>query len=315
MSRKSKKTKLLVVLGPTSSGKSKLSVALALKFRGEVISADSRQVYRNLDIGTGKITKKEMKGVRHHLLDAVSPQKRFSASDFVSLASKAIEDIKSRCKLPIICGGTGFYIDALLGEKKIPEVPPNLALRKKLERKTNKELFEILKKLDPERAHSIDRNNPRRLVRAIEICRALGKVPPLRQCSAGQATSEARSMNYEVCKIGIKIPDMELKKRIISRLAKRVKQGMIAETKRLHEAGLSYKRMRELGLEYGALADLLQNKISKEEMTERLQNEIWHYAKRQMTWFRKDKNIVWIEPKIKSAEKVLKNFIQKTAYP
>ena len=171
--------KLIVILGPTASGKSDMAVKLAKRFNGEVVSADSRQVYKGLDIGTGKITKKEMQGVKHHLLDVANPKKQFTASDFVDLTSGLIRQIVNRRKVPIICGGTGFYIDALLGDKQIPEVPPNLKLRKELEKKSVEKLFEILKKLDPERAKNIDAKNPRRLIRAIEICKVLGRVPKL----------------------------------------------------------------------------------------------------------------------------------------
>ncbi len=283
-----KKQKLIVILGPTASGKSDLAVKLAKKNNGEVISADSRQVYKGLNIGTGKITKKEMRGVKHHLLDVADPKKQFSVSDFIDLTNKAVVQIVKLGKVPIVCGGTGFYIDSLLGDKQVPEVPPNAKLRKQLEKKSTEKLFKILQKLDPRRAKNIDAKNPRRLVRAIEICKAMGKVPLL------QTFSSKLKVNYEVLKIGIKIADEELKKRINKRLEKRLKQGMIAETRKLHKQGLSYKRMRELGLEYRRLADYLENKITRPELTSLLQAEIWHYAKRQITWFKKDKSIKWI---------------------
>lgn len=313
MPKNNPKPKIIVVLGPTSSGKSDLAVTIAQNLDrlirtnmpitktvkngvtkskrvfGEVISADSRQVYKGLDIGTGKITKKEMKNVPHHLLDVASPKRRFTASDFKKLAEIKIEEILKRDNVPIICGGTGFYIDALLGQKNIPEVPPNEELRKELHNKSTEELFSILKKLDPERSKTIDAKNPRRLVRAIEICKALGKVPKQIPNDKLQITNK-----FKVIKIGIKISNEELRERINKRLEKRIKQGMIEEAKKLHKKGLSYKRMRELGLEYGALADLLENRITKVEMTTRLQTEIWQYAKRQMTYFKKDKSIVWI---------------------
>ncbi|MFA6269920.1 MAG: tRNA (adenosine(37)-N6)-dimethylallyltransferase MiaA [Candidatus Paceibacterota bacterium] len=291
--------KLIVVLGPTASGKSDIAVALAKKYNGEVISADSRQVYKGLDIGTGKITKKEMRGIPHHLLDVASPKKRFSASDFVKKTNKTIVQIVAKGKIPIVCGGTGFYIDALLGDKQIPEVPPNLKLRAELEKKSMEELFKILQKLDPTRASNIDAKNPRRLVRAIEICTAIGKVPKF----------ESRSMNYEVCKIGIKVPDEELKERINKRIDKWFKMGLLKEVRDLHQKGLSWRRMTEIGLEYKIVSLFLQNKISKPEMMEQMQKETWQYAKRQITWFKKDKNIVWILPGIKEIEKEVKKFI------
>ena len=309
-----KRPKIIVILGPTASGKSDLAVILAKKYNGEVISADSRQVYKGLDIGTGKITKGEMRGVRHHLLDVANPRKQFTASDFVRLTNLTVVKIVNENKLPIICGGTGFYIDAILGDKQIPEVPPNDKLRKELEKKSTEELFKMLKKLDPERAENIDSKNPRRLVRAIEICNKLGKVPSLQNLN-----SKSEIINkFEVLKIGIKIEKKELKDRINKRLEKRIKIGMIAEAKRLYANGLSYKRMRELGLEYGRLADFLEDKISKQEMIEKLKTEIWHYAKRQMTWFKKDKSIRWftlseiegLPPQITSIQKEVNKFIK-----
>lgn len=292
--------KVIVIVGPTASGKSDLAVQLAKKFNGEVISADSRQVYKGLDTGTGKITKKEMFGVPHYLLDVASPKKIFTASDFKKLAEEKIEEIIKRGKMPLVCGGTGFYIDAVLGEKQIPEVPPNLKLRKQLEKKSADKLFEILKKLDPERAKNIDSKNPRRLVRAIEICKALGKVPKF----------ESRIMKYEVCKIGIRISDEELKTRINKRIEKWFKRGLLKEVKNLHKQGLSWKRMSEIGLEYKLVALHLQKKISKKELIERMQTETRAYAKRQMTWFKKDKNVVWIEPKFGLIEKEVRKFLK-----
>ena len=171
------KPKIVVVLGPTSSGKSALAVEIARKFNGEVISADSRQVYKGLNIGTGKITKKEMKGVPHYLLDVASAKKRFTVADFKILTEKTIDEILSRGKLPIICGGTGFYIEAVTKGITPPEVLPNKKLRAELEDKTNEQLFEILSKLDSKRAKNIDRNNPHRMIRSIELATVLGAVP------------------------------------------------------------------------------------------------------------------------------------------
>ncbi len=298
------KQKVLVILGPTASGKSDIAVRIAKKFNGEVVSADSRQAYKGLDIGTGKITKKEMQGVPHHLLDVANPRQRFTASDFKNLAEKAIQKILDKGKTPIICGGTGFYVDALLGEKNFPEVPPNLKLRKDLESKSVEELFDLLQKLDPTRASNIDSKNPRRLIRAIEICNALGSVPKL------ESRNKNLESKYEVLKIGIKINEEELKKRINKRLEKRIKMGMINEAKKLHKKGLSYKRMRELGLEYSRLADFLEGKITKKEMTEKLETEIYQYAKRQITYFKPDKSIVWISPQISKIEKEVKKFLK-----
>ena len=171
------KQKLLIIVGPTSSGKSALAVKLAKKFDGEVISADSRQVYRGLNIGTGKITKRERRGIHHHLLDEVKPHRIFTAHDFIVRARASIVDISARGKLPIICGGTGFYIDALLGRIVLPDVPLNAKLRASLEKQSAAQLFATLQKRDPRRAKTIDHHNKRRLIRALEIAAALGHSP------------------------------------------------------------------------------------------------------------------------------------------
>ncbi|MFA6601514.1 MAG: tRNA (adenosine(37)-N6)-dimethylallyltransferase MiaA, partial [Candidatus Paceibacterota bacterium] len=163
------RTTLLIILGPTATGKSDLAVSLARKLNGEIISADSRQVYRGLNIGTGKITKKEMGGIKHYLLDVADPKKTFDVTQYVGLAEKAISEIVAKDKLPIICGGTGYYISALVDGIVFPDVPPNPNLRAKLKLKSTSQLGIILKKLDPERYETIDKKNPRRLLRAIEI--------------------------------------------------------------------------------------------------------------------------------------------------
>ena len=318
MSEKNNKPKIIVILGPTASGKSDVAVELALRLRSgqakkfgtkgaEVISADSRQVYKGLDIGTGKITKKEMKGIKHHLLDVISPRKQFSASDFVRITNDAIAQIVISGKIPIVCGGTGFYIDALLGEKQLAEAPPNEKLRAQLEKKSVEELFKILKKLDPERAKNIDAKNGRRLVRAIEICEALG---PNSASRFAQATLGKKvPSKYDVIKLGIKTEEKELKNRINKRIEKWFKMGLLKEVRDLHQKGLSWKRMSELGLEYKIVANHLQKKISKEEMIERMQIETWQYAKRQKQWF-KDKNIIWLPSKINLVEKKVKRFLE-----
>jgi tRNA dimethylallyltransferase len=276
---------VIVVLGPTATGKSDLAVTLAKRLNGEVISADSRQVYKGLNLGTGKITKREMQGVPHHLLDVASPKKQFSVADFVRHGEKAIEHILKKQKVPIICGGTGFYISALLGEVSMPNVPPNKVLREKLSTLSTEALFAKLKKKDPKRALTIDKDNPVRLIRALEVVEALGAVPMPQQ----------QPSSYSVIKIGIDFPDAVLKERILKRLGLRLKKGMLKEAETLHAHGLSYKRMEALGLEYRFMARLLQKKISKEIFKEQLLNEIWHYAKRQRTWFKKDKTIHWIK--------------------
>ncbi len=278
------KPKVLVILGPTSSGKSSLAVELARKFDGEVISADSRQVYRGLTIGTGKITKKEMKGVPHHLLDVASPKRKFSADDYVKRARVAIRDISSRGKLPIVAGGTGFYIDALVGRITLPNVPPNADFRRVHNKSATADLLCMLEKIDPERARTIEPNNKRRILRALEIAHALGKNPvPM------------TTLEYDVQWVGLAPPLKELEKKIHLRLLARIRQGMFAEAKQLHADGLSYKRMDELGLEYRSLARLLQGVITREHMIEELNRAIRKYAKRQITYWKRNEDIRWFK--------------------
>lgn len=286
---------IVAIVGPTASGKSALAVEIARVLGGEIISADSRQVYKGLDIGTGKVTKKEMRGVPHHLIDIVSPKRTMSVVEYERLATRAIRDIQKRGKVPIICGGTGLYIDAVLTSASFPQVSPNKKLRTELERLSVEDLFKKIQMLDPIRAKTIDPKNPRRLIRAIEIATSLGKVPELKP------TTE----KYNTLYIGIDLPKEELWERIHKRLLARIRYGMVAEARRLHEKGLSWKRMGALGLEYRFLAQFLQNKISKEEMIQQLETASRQYAKRQMIWFRKNKKIMWGRAPLSTIKKLL----------
>lgn len=278
--------KAFVIVGLTASGKSALAVKLAKKLNGEIISADSRQVYRGMDIGTGKVTKKEMAGIPHHLLSVADPKRQYSAEQYGKEAARVLLDIVRRGRTPIICGGTGFYIDALARGIAFPSVPPNKALRKKLDKMSAEELFAMLKKKDRARAKNIDGKNPRRLIRAIEIAEALGRVPR-------QKYKPLKGLSFVW--IGIYLPDKELKKKIHTRLMERMRKGMTAEVKKLKTQGLSWKRLESFGLEYKWLARYLQGKMEKKEMLEKLESDIWRYAKRQRVWFKKNKEIRWIK--------------------
>lgn len=293
--------KLIVILGQTASGKTALSIAIAKRFHGEVISADSRQVYRGLDLGTGKVTKREMGRIAHHLLDVADPKRVYSVARFVRDADHAIQDILARGKLPIICGGTGFYIDALLSGAPLPDVAPNPELRTALKNHSTDDLAVMLDDLDPDRAAMIDRKNPVRLIRAIEIATALGKVP----------VRENAPERYATAKIGIAWSKDVLAERIHMRLLARMRQGMLAEAKRLHAAGLSWKRMEELGLEYRYMARHLRGDIDKATMLAELEHAIIQYAKRQMTWFKRDRETHWLAPKdaVHDAEELVNKFL------
>jgi tRNA dimethylallyltransferase len=290
--------KIIVITGPTASGKSDVAVRLAKKYNGEIVSADSRQVYRGLDAGTGKITKKEMRGVTHHLLDVTNPKREFSVAQYRMLAKKALESIGNRGRIPFLVGGTGFYIDAVLGRVTFPEIPPNQPLRDQLEKKSTESLVNVLEKLDPKRAVTIDRHNRVRLVRAIEIAKTIGSVPTV-----------TTTKNYDSLEIGIQTPDEHLKERITLRLKKRMPK-IITEVRTLHNKGLSWKRMYRLGLEYRFVSQYLQEKYTREEMTELLTTAIWQYARRQKTWFKKNKHILWFSlSNEKQVEKKVAQFL------
>jgi len=294
------KPKIIVILGPTASGKSDLAVEVALQYNGEIISADSRQVYKGLDIGTGKITRDEMKDVPHHLLDVALPEEdSFTVQRYKKLADKAITEIIGRGRLPIICGGTGFYIQAIVDGLTFPEVPPDRNLRESLAEKSKEELFAELLRLDPARAEVVDQKNPRRLIRAIEIAFHIGKTPRL--------TSRER---YEAFMLGISTDKHLLKEKIKHRLLKRTDAGMIEEARHLHEHGLSFERMEKLGLEYRYLGRYLKGELTREDMIAKLEIEIWNFAKRQMTWFKRDKRIKWFTVEEKSEIfELVKNFL------
>lgn len=291
-----KKPKVIVILGQTATGKSDLAVKIALQLSSEqakkagihgaeIISADSRQVYKDLNIGTGKITKIEMRGIPHHLLNIANPKKKFTVSEYQKLAISAIADIAERGKIPIICGGTGFYIDAITKGIIFPEVSPNLKLRKVLCSKSAIALFEYLQKIDPIRAMNIDPKNKVRLIRAIEIAKVLGKVPQIAE----------KKPQYKFIKIGLYLPFDRLKNKVEKRVKKMFDQGLLNEIKKLKRSGVSNKRLKEFGFEY---FDPTYEKVVAETIK---------YAKRQMTWFKRDKQIKWFDAlDYKMVEKYLK---------
>lgn len=280
--------KLIVIVGPNASGKSDLAVKIARAIDGQVISADSRQVYKGLDIASGKVTKKEMGGIKHHLLDVASPRATFTVTRYRDLALKAIKKIQNEGQTPILCGGTGFYIRAIVDGIIIPEVKPDWTLRKKLEKLTPEKLYAMLQKLDPRRAQTIEKQNPRRLIRAIEIVKTTKEPVP---------EIQKNPLPHEMLVLGLKIDQNKLRRLIAARTQKRLKMGMVAEVKRLRQSGLSWKKLENFGLEYRAIAHFLQKKISRQEMVDTINKEDFQYAKRQMTWFKRDNRIIWTSPK------------------
>lgn len=333
--------KIIIIVGPTASGKSDLALRLAKLAKGkafkkkningsEIISADSRQVYRGMDLGTGKVLRDKTlpvprlkvllnkdfysREIRHHLIDVASPKKRFTADDFRKLGRKSLSDIARRSKLPIIVGGTGFYIDVLLGRMKIAEVPPNKKLRTKLEKQSAERLYSRLSSIDYRRAQKVDRHNKHRLIRAIEISHAS------KATSFMPKTYNLQPITYNILWLGINPGKEKLAKKIKKRLDARLEQGMIEEVKRLHGQGVSWKRLDDLGLEYRWISRWLkskklkvksQNFNSKFKSSEEYKNllrDIIKYSKRQMTWFKRNKEIRWIK-NLKEAEKHYASFV------
>jgi len=322
------KQKLIVILGPTATGKTKLAVDLARKFNGEIISADSRQVYKGMDLGTGKdlaeygpqgqnLAKnrasakapkgsKRALGVRYHLIDINGPKTVFNVAKYQKLAKQAINSIQQKGELPFLVGGTGLYIDAIVkgyefNQLKVIKLKVE-SIRKKLDKLTLDQLLSRLKKIDPVTYNKIDQKNRRRVQRALEIYYESGKTK--------SELDKQSAPGYDMLILGVKFPLEELYRRIDKRLKERLKEGMISEVKKLHKAGVSWKRLDEFGLEYRFVSRYLRGLITKEEMEEQLRLAIHHFAKRQLTWFKRNQDIKWIKDK-KEAEKLIKAFNKK----
>lgn len=291
-----KRRNLIVILGPTASGKSTLGVKLAKQFHGVVLSADSRQVYRGMDIGTAKITKQEMRGVPHYLLDIASPKRRFTVAQFQRAAQRVLKQIPSTTPVFVV-GGSPFYIEAITNPLPFPGVKPNRKLRRQLERRTAAQLAAELRRRDPRRAASIDPHNKRRLIRALEIVQALGRVP----LRTGQSP-------YRILKLGLNPPRQKLYQRIDQRVDQRSK-GMLAETKQLRRDGLSWPRLYSFGLEYRWMSRAARRQLPMTEAIQRLKGDIHAFARRQLTWWRRDQKIRWIK-KQADTTRLVRNFMQ-----
>jgi tRNA dimethylallyltransferase len=281
-----KKPKVIAVLGPTASGKTALGIFLAKAFSGEVISADSRQVYQGLDIGTAKVTKEEMSGVPHHLIDIIAPTKQYDAYQFQTDATKSVTEIHTRGNVPIIVGGTFFYVDLLRGRQGTAAAPADPALRARLEEKTPPELVAMLDALDPNVLTTIDQQNPRRLIRAIEVISTLGTRPSAQKAPA----------SYDWLVIGLKVDKETLRTRYRARAMAWLSQGFLAEIENLLESGITPARLQEIGFEYTLGLDLLERRISETEFIDRFEQKNWQYAKRQQTWLKRDEEIKWFIP-------------------
>ncbi|MBU1612978.1 tRNA (adenosine(37)-N6)-dimethylallyltransferase MiaA, partial [Patescibacteria group bacterium] len=294
--------KIITILGPTASGKTSLGVALAKRFNSEVVSADSRTVYKGMNIGTAKPSLGEMQGITHHLIDVVEPDEEFTLSDFKKMAQDKINDILKRGKLPIIVGGTGLYFWAIVDNLDMPAVAPDYKLRAELEKKSLEELVADLEKIDPTTAAKIDLKNPRRVLRALEVC--LG--------SGGSFFEQRRKAKplYDVLQIGLKWPREELVERINRRVDKQIEDGLVEEVRGLAKK-YSWSLSSMSGIGYKQIGYFLRGEMSLDEAIEEIKKDTRQYAKRQMTWFKRDGRIKWIEKSdYEKAEKILQDFVE-----
>jgi len=283
---KEKKPDLLVLLGPTASGKTKLSIDLALELNAEIISADSRMIYKEMNIGTAKPNIDERKKIPHHLIDIISPDEKFTASDFKKLTYQKIEEIKKQGKLPFLVGGTMLYIDSIVYNYNFGNTKPDPQIRLELEQKTTEELYKKLLEKDPEHAQKIEKNNRRHIIRPLEIIIQTGK-------KISKQKKKDKSL-YNSLKIGLRVEKDKLHKRINSRVQEQIKTGLIEETKNLANK-YNYSLPSMTGLGYKQIGFYLENKLKLEEATEILQRDTRRFAKRQITWWKRDKKIIWFD--------------------
>ena len=287
-----KKIPLIAVIGPTASGKTGLAVEIAKKFGGEVVSADSMQIYSELTVGTAKPTEKEMEGVQHHLIGHKSIDEEYSVVDYVEEAKNVITDIFNRGKLPVLCGGTGLYVDSLLSNTEFSEIKSDPDVRKKLydfaEENGNEALFKKLKEIDPETAAKTHANNLIRVVRAMEVYEVTGKT-----MSEHQKDSHPIPSIYDVCYIGTNFADRDkLYARIEQRIDEMLEEGVEEEARFLFEHNGTCTAAQAIG--YKEFYPYFRGEMSREEAISVLKKETRHYAKRQITWFRRNDKINWL---------------------
>ena len=274
--------KVVAVVGTNASGKSALGIALAKKYDAEIISADSRQVFRGLDLGSGKVTPEETQGVPHHLIDVREPNEFFYMADFQRMAYQAIDDIRGRGRLPMIVGGTGLYVDSVLDGYLLSDKEPDLAYRAELEKLTTPQLYDMLLELKPD--VQVEKNNRNRVMRIIE------------RIHDGDDATPGKQARFESLRLGVSWPREVLGRRIDERLERRLEQGMIEEVQRLMDEGATTEFLLGLGLEYRFITQYLIGEIpDRQVMLDKLAIAIKQFAKRQMTWFRRNPEIVWLD--------------------
>ncbi len=287
------KPKVIVICGPTASGKTALSIELAKKINGEIISSDSMQIYKDMDIGTAKPTKQEMQEIKHYLLDFVEPDQRYSVAQFKKDAEKAIEEILAKNKVPIIVGGTGLYVDSLIYGIEYQEIELDKKYREELEEKAQKEgletLYEQAKKIDPQAIEKISANDKKRILRILEIYHSTGKTKTQQEIE-----SRKNEVKYDYKVFALNIEREKLYERINKRVDIMIKQGLIQEVENLCSKYTEFPTAMQ-GLGYKEVVEYLQGKISEQEMIEKIKMETRRYAKRQLTWFRKNKQTIWLD--------------------
>lgn len=288
------KPKVIVIGGPTASGKTSLSIELAKKINGEIISSDSMQIYKDMTIGTAKPTVEEMDGIPHHLLDFVSPDERYSVADFKRDAESAIEEILSKKKNPIVVGGTGLYIDSLVYGIEYPDIELDDEYRKKLMQEADTEeglinLYNKAKKIDPEAIQKISPNDKKRITRILEVYNATGKTK-----TELEKISRMNGVKYDYKVFAINMDREKLYDRINLRVDIMLEQGLIDEVENLVKKYSNFPTAMQ-GLGYKEVVEFLNKEISKEEMIDKIKQESRRYAKRQLTWFRKNKEIIWLD--------------------
>lgn len=291
-----------VIGGPTASGKSKLAVELAKKVNGEIISADSMQIYKEMNIGTAKVNKEEMQGVQHYLVDFVSPDERYSVSNFKKDAEKAIEEILEKGKTPIVVGGTGLYIDSLIYGIEFQNEEVDLEYREKLNKiadeKGLESLYKKAQEIDPEAMKKISINDRKRIIRVLEIYHKTGKTK-----TEQELQSRKNEVKYEYKVFAITMDREKLYERIEKRIDFMIEQGLIEEVKQILEKYHTFPTAMQ-GLGYKEVVEYLEGSCTKEEMIEKIKKETRHYAKRQLTWFRKNKETIWLDREKSTDENV-----------
>ena len=287
------KEKVIVICGPTASGKTALSIELAKKINGEIISCDSMQIYKDMNIGTAKPTKEEMQGIKHYLLDFVSPDERYSVADFKRDSKKSIKEIIAKGKTPIIVGGTGLYFDSLIYEIEYKDIKFDEEYRKKLEERVEKEglneLYKEAKKIDPIAIEKISENDKKRILRILEIYNATGK-----NKTQQEIESRKKEVEYDYKVYALNWDREKLYDRINRRVDIMIEQGLVEEVKEILNKYKKFPTAMQ-GLGYKEVVEYLEGKCSKEEMIEKIKMETRRYAKRQLTWFRKNKQTVWLD--------------------